>query len=311
MKNQSLISEAQLRRIVREELDRIYPDLMEEGMWDDVKTGAKKLVKQVSDAFKKAASGWVDSIREKLEGLSDIPEEEKIVMDAIRSGIKKTGEKLELDQTLKDAKELKDTDVSQVLQSDLEGGVHDKAEQLSEIYDILSDHRYTRKSLAEGVGIALGILGGLPMLLKGIKKLAEKLGATSFASLCEKAIKLVHKVENFIVDIVVPDRLSYHVYDYLHSHAGGEKFFLHTKGEGTELLTFEKYKETGKEHGSPREKTEQLIYKSILIFFLFEGLHKIFEESMGLLGSVLEGGAVSVKGVEVAAGLGQLKKIVS
>jgi len=65
----SIISEARLRRIVQEEIERKY--LIEEGLWDDVKDGVKKLSDYVTQKFKSVAVEWANTINEKIVGLEE------------------------------------------------------------------------------------------------------------------------------------------------------------------------------------------------------------------------------------------------
>ena len=81
----NMISEARLRKIIQEELQRKY--LIEEGLWDDVKDGVKKLSNYVTEKFKSAANEWANTISEKIEALTNKPEELDSVLNALFDGM--------------------------------------------------------------------------------------------------------------------------------------------------------------------------------------------------------------------------------
>lgn len=307
------ISETHLRRIVREEIERKY--LLDEGLWDDVKDGVKKLSDYVSKKFKSAVGEWSSIINEKIQALSKKPEGMDVVMSAIKYGMKDSGEALVLDKTLKIAKSLNKETVSSAIQSDLEGPIHDTAQQfqksgkkLGEVYSILSTREYTRnqKVLKEMgpatiLGFGLAIVGGLPMLFKGLHKLAIHLKAEKLAEIFEKAEHISHALEEKTIDYMIPDKLSYSIYKFLN-----EKGFHVSKKE--DLMSYEEYKSDADKSGA-RKKTEGLVYKSLLIYFALNGLMGVLHAGASLLGFV-EGGATAVKGIELVRGAKEVAKIV-
>lgn len=307
-----VITEERLRQIIQEEIVRHH--LMQEGMWDDVKDGVKKLSSYVSKKFKSAAAEWGSKISEKLEDLSEMPEEVKLVMDAVKAGMKESGESLKLDDNLKTAKELSKLDVMSIASEDLSGPIKDKAEEtqksgkVSEACLIVLDKSYIteRKQLNEfGVGAAVGVglatLGGLPLLFKGLTKLAKALGSEKLVSVFEKAYHVTHAVEEKVVDYIVPDALSYQIYKFLNRRG-----YHVTKNK--KLLTFEQYRSDADKSGA-RKKTDGLVYKVVLIYFAFQGLLGVLKAGASLLGFV-EGGATAVKGAELAVGASEVAAIV-
>ena len=305
------MTEARLRQIVQEEVLRQH--LISEGIWDDVKDGVKKLSSIVSQKFKTVASDWVAKINEKIEELSTLPEEVSLVMSAVKTGMKESGESLTLDDTLKMAKELGQLNAVDIASNDLAGPVKEKAAQLqktgkmTEIYAVLGDKRYTsqKKKLNElGVtavaGIGLAVMGGLPMLFSGLKKLAQMLGAEGLVGVFEKAYHVTHAFEEKVVDYMIPDRLSYQAYKFLNSRG----FHVTQKQE---LLSYEEYKTDADKSGA-RKKTDGLIYKVILIYFAVQGLVGVLKSGLSLLGFV-EGGATAVKSAELAKGASEVAKI--
>ena len=306
-----IMTEERLRQIVQEEILRQH--LINEGLWDDVKDGVKKLSDIVSQKFKSVVGDWTAKINEKIAELSKTPEEVSLVMSAVKEGMQKSGESLVLDDTLKIAKELSQLKALDIASSDLAGPVKEKAAQLqnskkvTEVFDVLRDKKYTsqKKSLNElGItavaGVGLAIMGGLPMLFSGLKKLAQMLGATGLVEVFEKARHVTHAFEEKVIDYIVPDLLSYQVYKFLNSRG-----FHVTKNQ--DLLSYEDYKLDADKSGA-RKKTDGLIYKVILIYFAIQGLVGVLKSGLSLLGFV-EGGATAVKGAELAKGASEIAKI--
>lgn len=306
MKKQ-VITEARLREIIQEELTRQH--LIEEGLWDDVKSGVKKLSAKVSAKFKSLADDWASTIKEKIDELSNPSKETMIVIDAVKAAKKETGESIPMDDVLMAAKELGQLNAISTVESDLAGPVHDEAESLSEAYIVLNNKNYIqqRKQLNEfglvaAAGIGLALVGGLPLMFKGLKKLALSLNAQKTAELFEKAYVVTHALEQKTIDYVVPDLLSYQVYKLLN-----EKGF-HVTGEET-LLSYEDYKSDADKKGA-RKKTDDLVYKAILIAFAINGLVGVLKAGASMLGFV-EGAATAVKGVEVGQGAATVARIVT
>ena len=225
--------------------------------------------------------------------------------------MKSSGESIPLDDTLRAAKELSAIKPLQAVEADLQGPVHANAKQLSEMYSVLSDERYVKKSFVINeealtfiglMGIGFGIVGGLPMLFKGLTKLANYLGAAKAAEIFGKAEHVTHSFEKLVIDWTIPDRFSYLVYSYL-----AKKGFYVTGKKN--LLSYEEYSEKN-EPTEARKKTDELVYKAMLIFFAFNGLAGAVKAGASLLGFI-EGTATTVKGIELAKGASDVYKIVN
>lgn len=306
-KSDVVISEARLRQIIEEELIRDY--ILREGLWDDVKNGVKKLSKMVTEKFKEVAMEWAGAIKEKMSQLAKVPEDVLKVIEALKGAMKETKESLPMNDTLKIAKEIgaiSKEEALQAAQSDLEGPVHATAESLAESYVLLSDRSYLSnpKNLNEGgvlgvLGISLGIIGGMPMLFKGLEKLSRYLKAEKTANLFKKAHHVAHAFEEKVVDYIIPDRLSYAIYKKLFD----KQILL---SSGSEALSFEAYK-SGTDKA--REKTESLMYKAMLIYFAIQGFFAVLHAGASMLGFV-EGTATTVKGIELAKGGSEVAKLV-
>jgi len=308
----SIITEARLRQIIQEEIERRY--LIEEGLWDDVKDGVKKLSDYVTEKFKSIAAEWASTINEKIKALAEKSEGLDLVMSAIKQGMKESGESLTLDDTLKKAKSLEQDAPLSIVQSDLEGSVHDAAKQLQkgkaigEVYSILTTNEYVRQQkvlneMGPGTvfGFGLAIIGGLPLLFRGLHRLAKYLKAEKAAELFEKAEHVTHAFEEKVIDYMIPDKLSYQIYKFLNAKG------FHVVGE-EKLLSYEDYRADASKT-SARKKTEGLVYKALLIYFAINGLIGVLKAGASLLGFV-EGGATAVKGVELARGAAEVAKIV-
>jgi hypothetical protein len=307
-----LITETRLRQIIQEELERKY--LIEEGLWNDVKDGVKKLSDFVSQKFKSVAAEWASTIDEKIKDLSTKSEDLNVVMQAIKQGMQETGESIPLDETLKLAQGFSKENVLAAVENDLAGPVHDTAQQLQkgkalgEVYSILTtnDYVHQQKIIKEMgpetiLGFGLAVVGGLPLLFKGLHKLASYLKAEKVAELFEKAEHISHAIEEKVIDYAIPDRLSYVIYKFLNKKG-------YHVSDKQELLTFDQFK-LDADKTSARKKTEGLVYKALLIYFAINGLIGVLKAGASLLGFV-EGGATAVKGVELARGAEEVAKIV-
>jgi hypothetical protein len=317
MKKRQTLSEARLRKIIYEELVRQY--LIEEGLWDDVKSGVKKLSAYVSKQFSSVAASWAKLITDRVGKFNQIPDDAKKVMAALKEGMQATGETFQMDETLKAAKELGKIDALAIVQEDLEGPVKEKAQAaqvkgegkyLSSIYVVLSEKKYVTGNAAPlnedfgvtaAVGLGLAVMGGLPMLFKGLHKLADVLGAHKAAVLFEKAEKVTHHFEQKTIDFVMPDKLAHAVYMSLWKM--GIKL---TKGD--EPLNEIEIK-AEKEGIEALKKCKGLIYKCLLIYFAFNGIAGVLKAGASLLGFV-EGTATTIKGVELAKGAVEVSKLV-
>jgi len=313
------ITETKLRKIIYEELVERY--LMQEGMWDDVRSGLKKLSSYVTKQFKSVASSWAKAIMEHLGKLNKIPDEVKKILQVLKQAMSSTGEKFQLNAELKDAQELgkfsKDQALA-VVQQDLEGPVHEKAKAaevksegkyLSSIYVVLSEHTHTASpevlledfGITAVVGVFLGIMGGLPMLFKGLHKLAKVLGADGAAHLFEKAEHVTHHFEQKVIDFAMPDRLAYAVY------MGLWKLGVHlTKGDEP-LNEIEVKTDDGPKAIS---QCKNLIFKTLLIYFAIQGITGALHAGASMLGFV-EGAASTVKGIELAKGAAEISKLIT
>lgn len=313
------ITESQLRKIIFDELVDSY--LVREGLWDDVKSGAQKLSAYVTKQFKSVAASWAKAIIQAISKLKEIPNEAKQVLQVLKQAMQQSGESFQMDEGLLAAKELGklgSDGALAIVQQDLEGPVHQKAKSaevkgegvyLLNIYNVLNEKKYVQgnpQSLNEDLGatavlgIGLAIMGGLPLLFKGLHKLAQVLGANGAAQLFEKAEKVTHHFEQDVVNFAMPFKLSYMVYMGLWKL--GIKL---TKGDAPLNEIEIKAEEEGKKAIA---QCKGLVYKTLLIYFAFQGITGVLKAGASLLGFV-EGTATTIKGVELAQGAIELNKL--
>ena len=316
--NKPVISEAKLRRIIREELTRQY--IVQEGLADDAKQGIVKLTKAVKEKIKGKAKELAAKISEAMASFKNMPDELKALIDAIKKGMKESGESLKLDDTLKDAKKFGATNFEAEAESDFQTLKDNaanlssaKTESLLKLNSLLltEDFNVEKSLLNESLigltGVGLAALGFLPMLFAGLKKIATWLKCPKIAESMEKAEHFFHKIEEKVIDYVVPDKFSYKVYLALQDTPFSSGLKL---SAGDDIISFEDYtsdrgaayEKPGKENKhsrSVRSKVDGLIYKGLLIFFLWEGIQGVLHSGASLLG-IVEGSASAVKGVELA-----------
>lgn len=317
-----VITESQLRRIIYDELIEQY--MIQEGLWDDVKSGAKKLVSTVTKPFKKVAASWAKKITEYIEKLSDMPEDAKLIMQALKKGMQETGESFKMTPELLEAKKFSAVaaNAPDLLEQDFKDGVHDKMKSLGgdkknesvfiqNIVNVLNEECYiktTKQRLNEdfgiisGIGVSLALLGGIPMLFKGLHKLASVMGAHRLAEVFKKAEKIAHHFERDVIDLVIPDKLSYFIYKHLKTNF--KHFSTLSKKK---MLTLEEF-QLNSDHSGAMRKVQTGIFKTVLIAFALAGFVGALKAGASLLGAV-EGGATTVKGVELAQGAKELASL--
>lgn len=284
-------------------------------MFDDVKAGIQKLSAYVTKQFGDVAQKWASAIGERLQALTTMPDDLKTVFGAIKAGMQQTGESLPMNDALKQAKELGKLGKEQALalvQQDLEGPVKEKAASANEglhtraLYRTLVEAEMPRLSsnrldesltVTSVLGIGLAVMGGLPLVFKGLHKLSRVLGAERASKMFEHAYHVTHHFEEKVIDIVVPDKLSYFVYSFLWKK--GMKLSKHH----LEFLDFQ----LGKEGAMKR--AQGLIFKVVLIYFAWSGLQGVLHAGASMLGFV-EGTATTVKGIELARGATEVASLI-
>jgi len=151
------------------------------------------------------------------------------------------------------------------------------------------------------IGFVLALIGGIPMLINGLHKLATKMQLTKTASMLARIHHVAHNFEHKAIDYIVPDVLSYVIYT---------KFWkagIKVRGSRAmeKPLSREEYS-SGVDH--VRETVEGIIYKIMLVWFLMQGVRGAYSAGVSILG-LAEGAASSVKAVEIAAVVTQVAEI--
>lgn len=300
-----------VRNIVRQEA--FYREILDEGLWSDVKSGAKRLINAVT---KSIDTSLFAKAKEALASLDSLPNEAKEIVDITRSAMNKTGEKIPLTESLKLAKEvgsLTTQSVGEMLASDLKGPIHSKAKELQsesvghalvELKVSLNELQ-NNKNLNEGgilgiLGLSLAGFGGLLFLLTGLEKLARFLGADKIASVIHKVHHVLHVIEEKTIDLIIPDRLSYVVY-----RAIRKRGFTAQSSVNREL-SFDEY---SSDFEGVRKKTEKLVYAAFLLFLAWNGITAAVNAGISLLGFA-EGTASVIKGVEIGQAAAHIADII-
>lgn len=303
------LSDNSLRNEIRTQLELT---IVQEGLWDGLKDGVKKLSDWVTKQFSSLAAGWVQQIETKVGESSQAKQEATEIWNALQQGMKETGETFKLDKTLAAAKSLGQQGESAVglVDQDMSSGVKDKVEQenvkqegkyLPGVYVALQENISAPQKLTEdfgvsaALGVGLAIMGGLPLMFKGLGKLATALGATQTAEVMHKAEHVTHAFEQKTIDFVMPDALAYAVYKILQKNG--------LKITDT-VLSNEDFKKS-----DAMPKVKNLIYKAVLIYFAINGVVGAMKAGISLLGFV-EGTATTVKGIELAKGASEVAKII-
>ena len=146
------------------------------------------------------------------------------------------------------------------------------------------------------VSFVLALVGGLPMVFHGMEKLAKLMRLKRLASALEKVHHVLHTIEGGVVDVVIPDRLSYSVY---------KKTWARGFKVTPNLLGYDEYRHTDE----VRHKVEHAMFSILLIYFAWHGFLGILESGATFLGAA-EATATTVKAVEIAKGIKDASEIV-
>lgn len=320
--------------LIEESLDKDFEKLLQEGVWDDVKDGAKKLQTYVKGKVGNVIASFKQNIEKNIDQLPKAKQEAIPFIKLLQQGMQETGEKIDLGPTLKKAKGLEAEvgNATAAVETDLEGPVKQFAQTfaksnpapqapaqqvasaprqesvfLGPVYSILSESEYRmrlqqRKYLKESLtitgvlGIGLAVMGGLPLLFKGLTKIAKFLKMEKTAHIMEHCEHVCHAFEQKVIDMVMPDKLAYAIY----KAAFNSKIKI-----SDQLLEFEQFKKD-----PAMATTKNLIYKALLIYFAVNGLVSAVKAGVSILGFV-EGTATTIKGIELAKGAQEIASLAS
>jgi hypothetical protein len=143
------------------------------------------------------------------------------------------------------------------------------------------------------IGLTLGLMGGLPMLFKGLTWLAGKLKLPKVQAAMKHAYEVVHHAEAKVIDYIIPDRLSFIIYQ------GFWKRGLKASKAPLDFASYQKGAE------GARKTVETYVYKAFLVYFFLNGLAGVLHAGASLLGAA-EATATIVKGVELAGAAAEI-----
>lgn len=278
------LSEAKLRRIIRDELARQY--LLEEGIFDNL----KKPFKQLGEKAKKYITEKSKEIMSKISSLSKSLKRndgvDNFFKELERQENGKSFDELvssvpEYSKIKKQTDELKDLDFSELM----------KKPQVSEIVSledlrmsiILAEEKYDQKNEAGiitesvigtaaalwwgSVKLVVGACGLISFACNSASKMCDYLSLNKASSVFKKIYHFVEHVEEFFLDkIAFPKPIQYAVFRAMwsikHSHKG-------------EPLSYEKFlSDEGKEE---RDAAIKIIHTAVVFVLVVEALHHIVE----------------------------------
>jgi hypothetical protein len=290
--------EALIREYVRAEVSR---GMLEEGLADTLKGTVVKAARALSQKIDQKIS----QLRDRETAAEDLTD---IVLDAeggsaVVTAINKVGSRF------KDASEdLADTDpeLPDAAAQKNESALKSAASMLTSLgRDPSRTARINEVSGFEVVGLGLALVGGIPMLLKGLYKVAKLLKMEGAAGRLEKMYHAAHHFEEGFVNFVVPDKISYAIYTKYHEVKNPQRVANYkvwaaepeselSRGIDVKqrILSPEEYKGSDE-----KRKLEKGLYIVMLTPWLINGLLAL-KHFVGNVISWAEAGATAVKGLE-------------
>jgi len=301
----------------KENLNEGLVDLIKKAV-ASAKQGVSQGWEKVQGALRSAVANLSGIIQKKAPELAKLKPQLQFIVDIKNEAEKETGEKFPIDNTMQIAQNLTNkvkeasqeinglkAQVSNVVNQGQQvpqnqRGVQEAfAIQLTGILnETIAEYSADKASqplnealgVTTVVGLVLGIMGGIPLLLKGLYKFSKFLGLEKTSHAIEHAYHVAHKIEEKGIDIIIPDRLSYVIYK-----KAWAKGFKTSKT----FLEFADYSQN-KQHA--KQKVESLIYKLLLVYFAAEGISGLLHSTSAALATA-EGAASTVKAVEIATGI--------
>lgn len=313
------LSKIKTKEIIQQEL--YYRSILEEGLWDDVKIGTKKLIQNT--AKNAVTKGLLPKAKTVIDSMTTLPKNVQFVIDALKVGMKETGDSITLDSNLQLAKQigqLNHQKMGDILVDDLKGPVKDKAAALQNeswikgvtpillelnvsLNEIINSKKQTKLNESGILGIfgmSLAGFGAINLVLKGLAKLANYMGAKKTAAVLNKIHHMLHSFEEKVISKIVPDRLSFVVYKVM------KKRGFSAQNKVKRALTQEEYNEN---YLGVKTKVEKIIYSAFLLFLAFNGIKAAVHAGYSLLG-VAEGSASVVKGIEIGQAAAHIADII-
>lgn len=301
-----VITEAKLRRIVRDELARQY--LVQEGLLDSLSSPFKKLSDKAKKTVASKAEEAIEKIKPYLQKLSNI-ESAKTFLNNYTSQegavpLKQLVSTMNLDDLRSQAEKIKDMDFKTLASkksknSDVKEGMSYYDFRMSLIL-LEEEHnqKYGQRVLNESLiaaGVALwwasvkgfvGICGVANLVLSIGIKISKFTGLDDLAWGLEKLKKFVHKIEEFALEkVAFPKPVQYAAYRAI--HFAKDKIDKVKKKEGPgEALSYDHFlSPEGKEE---REAALTTLKMAIIVSLFAEALQHIFHGLTSLLKSFSE-----------------------
>ncbi len=289
----------------------IEDELMKEGFSDflkKVKPAGQEAWNQIAGMFSKAVNSMKGTISKKVAQLNNSKSYLEKWKNAVSQAEQETGEKFPINNTMTIAMGLEEkaNQANQEIAADktqlpkqpspaTEAFIRSNTKVIIEATKNSIQHKkYLNESITATtvIGFALAIIGGIPMLLKGLYVLAKKYNFVKASEAFHHAYHVAHQIEKKTVDIVIPDKLSYAVYKKIWKMGFRPK---ETAGS-TELLSYEDF--TADAHGV-RHHVEETVYRLMLTYFFIAGASAVLSAGMSML-TAAEAGATTIKAVEIA-----------
>lgn len=258
------------------------PVLNEGKVMDSLKksmaSAAQKLVSKIDEKIGQLKS-YVPVAEELTDMVLDVEGGTQVISDIQQDGSK-----------FKDAADdIKSIDLPAIESVKTESAVLRSTHAINETVIEMDMSNQSRRLLKEVgvfeiVGLGLALMGGIPMVLKLLMKLAGFFKLNKTKEVLKKAYDAAHHFEETVVDYLVPDRISYAVY----------KKFTQKFGKGKKILEYEAYRGS-----KERKRFDKMLYLVLLTPWLINGLIALKHFVSNMINWV-EAGATAVKGIEVA-----------
>lgn len=176
----------------------------------------------------------------------------------------------------------------------------------SAITEVLAQRRALNEVALGGfevVGLILAALGGVPLVLKGMYKLANLMGLKGVSEKLKVAYEHAHHFEEKFIDVIIPDKAMYAIYVSFEESRDPDavanlKLYQDdpsSKLDGKRSMTLDEFKKS-----DVRKKYEKRVYALILLPWLISGLTSLHHAFHNWIGAI-EGAATAEKAIFVGS----------
>jgi len=294
--------EALLREWIREEL---ASERLDEGALDMLKSFVKKLAL--------SADVKLDAVLKDLRGKKDEAEKlTKIVRNAeggtkVVSAISKLGNEFSAASEQVEQLDIKPPAKKKDATSEaaLRAAVPILLELNGEFTRSPGRRRLDEVGVFEVVGLGLGLIGGIPLALKSLYKIAKLFKMGGAADFLKSMYEKAHHMEQGFVNFVIPDKISYAIYTKYNEVRHPEKvanykvWAAEPESELSKRISQDKrILSPGEYEGSEtKERLEKGLYILLLTPWLINGIVALKNFVSNVI-NWAEGAATAVKGVE-------------